>query len=745
MQSKFPLPWFNRQAIDGKQPAHSKLWINLNKINGLLLLALVLAGVVQYRWISFSIFQYSDWRFQFSEAGAAFMELSPWTTNSSLGQGSYSLWKLPFNFIYGAFQSLGFNSNVSEKFFVFWPAIFLPPLASFLLVKKVVRSNPAALAGSLVYSLNSYFFSINSAGHVFLTVASAWGVMTICFFITALTKRQTKYYVITALLGCLAVTYDLRMALIASFVVAAYWSNLIITNNNKILIIKGTIGGVGIIVGIFTLLNIYWLLPELSSNLMLGSGIMQRSLFGNEFQNIMYAIGLFHPFWTGGKPEWFLSQPIPLYFFIVPLLAFSGLVLNRRNKDVIFFGLISLVGIFLAKQSGEPFTQFYLFLFTNLPGFGAFREASKFYFLIAISYAVLTGAMVSWLHKNQSSYTFVPFLKYLVWIIILSLSTWNAKPLIMGEIETLFVKRHVPDDYVHLHQYILTDKAFSRVLWIPTEAPWEVNTDKHPAIGISSLISNEWKEHTSTQSTANNINALLGEDYFHNLISSASVRYIVVPLKDVANDGDFYQYYGGSRMFFIKQLDKLSFLKKLNIGMSDVILYENTEFRPHLYLTKTIDSLSNATSFRSVDFVEKRRTEFNFSISNLLTPVYLQFTDAYQPNWHLNYGSFRWWDVFGENPTAKLNLTHMKTDSGLNVFKIDPLYIKHNFPKTAYKENLDGSIDVDITLYYRPQAYLNLGLLISFLSLIGCAAYLLIDGIRRHKKHTNESRIVQQF
>jgi hypothetical protein len=57
---------------------------------------------------------------------------------------------------------------------------------------------------------------------------------------------------------------------------------------------------------------------------MLGSGIMQRSLFGNEFLNIMYAIGLFHPFWTGGKPEWFLSQPIPFYFFIVPLLAFGG-------------------------------------------------------------------------------------------------------------------------------------------------------------------------------------------------------------------------------------------------------------------------------------------------------------------------------------------------------------------------------------------------------------------------------------
>jgi len=48
-----------------------------------------------------------------------------------------------------------------------------------------------------------------------------------------------------------------------------------------------------------------------------------------------------------------------------------------------------------------------------------------------------------------------------------------------------------------------------------------------------------------------------------------------------------------------------------------------------------------------------------------------------------------------------------------NQWTIDPEYIRANYPKEYYRENPDGSIDVRMTLYFRPQSYFYLGLIIS--------------------------------
>jgi len=72
---------------------------------------------------------------------------------------------------------------------------------------------------------------------------------------------------------------------------------------------------------------------------------------------------------------------------------------GRKNKDVVFFGVVALIGILLSKQVDDPFPGLYPWLFKNVPGFNAFREASKFYFLIALGYSVLIGSFVDWLWK----------------------------------------------------------------------------------------------------------------------------------------------------------------------------------------------------------------------------------------------------------------------------------------------------------------------------------------------------------
>lgn len=69
--------------------------------------------------------------------------------------------------------------------------------------------------------------------------------------------------------------------------------------------------------------------------------------------------------------------------------------------------------------------------------------------------------------------------------------------------------------------------------------------------------------------------------------------------------------------------------------------------------------------------------------------------------------------------------THKIVNQYANQWTIDPQYIKQNFSKEYYKENPDGSIDVELTLYFKPQSYFYVGLIISGTTLIGCLGYLL--------------------
>ena len=119
-----------RHTVSNERLLTSQFWSVLRKVNVFLLLALLLAAIAHFRWISFAVFQYGDWRFHFAEVGKTFLDLSPWDTNFSLGQVSSALWKLPFNLLYGLFGSSGFDSNITEKFLVFWPAILLPPMSA---------------------------------------------------------------------------------------------------------------------------------------------------------------------------------------------------------------------------------------------------------------------------------------------------------------------------------------------------------------------------------------------------------------------------------------------------------------------------------------------------------------------------------------------------------------------------------------------------------------------------------------
>lgn len=696
-----------------------------------LLSVLLLAAFVNFRWLSFDIFQYGDWRFHFAEVSKRFNELSPWDTFYTLGQPSIFLWKLPFDYIYGLFGKFGIDSNISEKLLVLWPIIFLPTAASFLLVRQVLGSNLAAFTGALVYSFNTYFLSINTQGHEFLTIAAAFGVFALIFLIKAIQENSSRTHIVAVLFGCIAVSYDIRMAMISAVVAMAYVITVVVSSQRKVYVAMGLAKDFGLLGSIFILLNCYWVLPNVFSSSLLSNTILQRQVFGDQFLNILNSIALFHPFWNGSMPEWFVVQSAPVYLLLIPLFAFIGLLFSGKNKDVVFFAGIALIGILLGKQSGEPFTGLYHFLFATIPGFSAFREATKFDFMIALGYAVLVGALVANLEKNKFI-THARYASYLVCLTVLGISAWTSKPLITGEIGTMFVKRQVPDEYIKLKNFVLGKNEYSRALWIPTDTPWEVNNDTHPTISLYNLLYGEWADQfvgakfASDSSAEQRIKAAVTQPNFRRLLSNSSIRYLIVPLRDVANDGDFFQYFGGSRNAYIHELSALVYLDLLNANMTGASVFENTSFRPHCYATTELETISRDVEFQPVDFEVAGRSEYRVRMRNITAPVYLNFTDNYNPQWQLHMGKVSWWEIIAGHSISMSEAKHTKSDAGLNAFLIDPNYIKQNYPGFI-STNSDGSINLEVTLYYRPQAYAVLGVVISFATLIGCLFFLMVS------------------
>lgn len=82
--------------------------------------------------------------------------------------------------------------------------------------------------------------------------------------------------------------------------------------------------------------------------------------------------------------------------------------------------------------------------------------------------------------------------------------------------------------------------------------------------------------------------------------------------------------------------------------------------------------------------------------------------------------------------------THKIVDDYANQWTIDSTYIKQNFDKSYYTENPDGSINIELTLYFKPQSYFYLGLIISATTLLGCFGYLGWDFVKRRKREEDE-------
>ena len=163
--------------------ANSRKSVN-NRIYSLFFL--VFASIIAYWqwWFKWDIITYSDWSFHYVESMKEFMS-SPYVwSNSSFGNVVLTSAFYPIRLLMGVCSYL-FSFALVERLVFFFPYTILGPLGSFLLCRKIIKSDIGSIVASFVYIFNTYMIVANN-GHNTLSTAYSFAPLIILYFMKTL-------------------------------------------------------------------------------------------------------------------------------------------------------------------------------------------------------------------------------------------------------------------------------------------------------------------------------------------------------------------------------------------------------------------------------------------------------------------------------------------------------------------------------------------------------------------------------
>ena len=623
----------------------------------------IIAVATHLKWLfEFKVFTSGDWWYISLARLIDFRHFSPiWVTD---GLGSTSAVP-PFYFIRfleGLTTFVGGTFMLTEKIFFFLPIIVGSTFGAYLFLRQYLKP-PMAFLGTLLFAFNTAMI-FNYAGALTIATAYALTPLALYLFMQYMARPKNRLLLIqNALVFSIIAAYEQRIVLL----VFAMAFGLVFFNTAfsgwKYLRLR--IPSMAKLLAIFILLHAFWLIPY-AANATSGvtfSDLLSRQLFVS-FSSIQNSLTLFHPFWTGARPATFIIQHIPVFAWVLPLVAFSGFLIPKAVRDKVldhreylYWAIVALLGMFLVKQVNDPFPTVYPWLYAHLPGSAAFREASKFYLLVALGYAVLIPRSIVLLKAyfdDRLAHQKNPWHKLLYagpvaavgFLLIL-----NVWPLLTGSFKTLYAARQEPQDYQLFNEYIGNQKEFFRVLWVPTNSRWGDQSNIHPSVTVGQMSKGDWLTQLGADpddalATLRDKSAgLFDKQTSDTALNSASIKYVVVPIRDTANEDDFFTKYGDDRQKYIDQLNDKSYLKKVDIGTKELLVYENKDYNGYITTSNSlqkvqsdIPSLDNVYAV-TTDYVRQAFNVVVDSAKNTIKHTTAAVADPFQNMTAKNVGS----------------------------------------------------------------------------------------------------------
>ena len=572
------------------------------------LILLILTVWVFRAWFVFKSISAGDWEFLYSETIHSFT-FTPFSWLSSRGLGANSLSTL---WIGSYYHSTAFVSNqifkipwlVAEKLIWFWPFLILTIFSSWYLANKTLfpKNKIIHFFAPFIYLFNTYILMVVGGGQMGVAMAYAVAPLVLGLFINLINKlkssrvNELKKLVLAGAVLAVQVVFDPRISLItmgAVFLYAVFQYGVAIKKYIRVFVLPFFIA-----LG----LHFYWLLPVIlvrRAALPVGYGEAGWVEFLS-FGNFSDSLSLLHPNWPEnifGKTYFMRPE-----FLIIPIIAFSALLFRRRDKKVLFFSILALLGAFLAKGSKPPFGGIYLWLFKYFPGMNMFRDPTKFYLFVALSYSILIPFSLEQIVKKFNK-------KFGAWRLVLGafLICWLflIRPAWLGQLSGTFKAKEVPAEYVVLKDFIHNQDEFFRTFWIPKRQRFGFFSHNHPAIESSELLSEEEL-------------AVMG------------VKYVIVPYD---SEGEIFledrKYDPEQRLALERELDEIPWLKKIEVA-DKIAVYEAADYKDHFFVADE--------EIPSIDWTMVNPTKYKVRISEATQPFNLVFSEAYDELWQAKVG-----------------------------------------------------------------------------------------------------------
>ena len=562
------------------------------------LVLLALNVVIHFRWLNpHGVLTYGDSGVYPARAQGqlAFNAMSI-QTGVGLGGPDLTASYHPLQLGYAGLAHFGIGYAGSLKLLVLYPYLIVSASASYYLLRQLLASSAGILVGGSVIILNTYTLVLQG-GQLLVLMGDAllvlWIAQMLRMALDRSTRRRLALFIVT---GFALTIYEFRIFYIGAWIIGLLCLYVATLRRTWVPIYVASVG-----IAVILALNSYWLLPLGKLGSLSSNELVNRGLFGSQFFDLASSVTLFHRFWTGEATAVFVRQPIPAYAWFIPAAVAAGVVALRRRPVALFFVIVGLLGIFLTKEAAPPFPHAYQYLYDHLPGFNVFREASKFYVLTAMSYAVFFGAAADvissrGLGTDLRRLGVVFFCTLLACVFVV-----NARPLISGSFGTMFVGRVQPAEYRQVNG-LLAGKTFFRTLWLPAVSRWAPYDLEHPAVGLTAAMAGPWAatpEVVAAERAAAGtpqIAALLQQRTAEVLLNSASVRYLVVPVQDPENSDDVFN--SVSRTTYVDLLEKVSWLHRVSLPTTALAVYENPSWAPAVVAN---DASARRTSLSAYD------------------------------------------------------------------------------------------------------------------------------------------------
>jgi len=324
---------------------------------------------------------------------------------------------IPYNAFLALSKIAGLSLVSAEKLW-FYLMFTSAGLSMYYLATTVIRGEHRYLAGvtsALFYMLNPYV-----AIYIVPTLW-IWVVflpLKLGLFIKGLDEgKKLKYIFLMCTAWALTSTSSYinpKFAVLDWAPLFLYLAFHMVVNRNK----KGIIQSLrftGVLLALWTALNAYWILPlafslkeviafPLGVYSAIGMTRLETYMINSaplpEAMRLLGFWGLHSGYKGFPYFYWASAYDTPIFIatgFLIPLLAFASLLYKARNKHVLFFGLITTIGLFIMNGAHPPSGWISIYLVTNIPlAIHVFSLPYQFGgAYVVLGYAFLLGYAVS--------------------------------------------------------------------------------------------------------------------------------------------------------------------------------------------------------------------------------------------------------------------------------------------------------------------------------------------------------------